>query len=135
MTPEGGVHGGGSGVGFSVQGHAGRAAKGSDVVCAAISAIAQTAVAAITRVAGVSQDVTQREGVLETSVHVAGLGPEALRDLQVIVRTMMIGLDEVRRLHPESITIDFDCEVRLWHIKKAAVQHGTGAIRIPNGWA
>ncbi|HNV48980.1 MAG TPA: hypothetical protein PKJ16_18200, partial [Spirochaetota bacterium] len=67
--------------------------------------------AAITRVAGVSQDVTQREGVLETSVHVAGLGPEALRDLQVIVRTMMIGLDEVRRLHPESITIDFDCEV------------------------
>ncbi len=89
-------------------GHAGFGKKDNDVVCAGISAIIQTAVAAITKVAGISQKIKQKDGFLESAIRVDNLASADLNTLLVILDTMLTGLEEIIRLYPEALSIDFD---------------------------
>lgn len=88
-----------------VDGHSGFGKKGGDVVCAGISAIVQTAVIAVTRVAGLRQDVIQRDGYLESKigVPVSTLERDALR---IILHTMVIGVEEIEKAYPGSVKIE-----------------------------
>lgn len=51
-------------VSFTVSGHAGFADKGSDIVCAAVTTAAMTAVNGLTDVAGIEAEPVVREGYL-----------------------------------------------------------------------
>ncbi len=88
-----------------VEGHSGAGVKGTDVVCAAISAIAQTAVVGITKVAGVQQDVIQGEGLLETRIRLEGLPESRRRSVEIIIDTMLAGLGEIENEYPGSLEI------------------------------
>jgi uncharacterized protein len=89
-------------------GHAGFGKKNIDIVCAGISAIIQTAVIAITKVAGISQNIKQKDGFLESAIKMNKLEPSVLNDLIVIISTMLAGLEEIINIYPEALKINFE---------------------------
>lgn len=95
---------------IKVSGHAGYDKINNDVVCAAISAIIQTAVVAITRVCRVHQDLKQGSGYLETIIRIDNLKPFEIRDLNTVLNTMLTGLEEIKKIYPESLKIIFNNE-------------------------
>ena len=64
-------------VGFEVSGHSGYSERGKDIVCAAVSAIVQTAVIGLTEVLGIKVDYRQKAGearcIIPKSFHAARL--------------------------------------------------------------
>jgi len=95
--------------GFATEGHAGAAPEGQDIVCAAVSAIVQTAIFGLHEVAGFTMDCTLSP---DTGRVVRRL-PEGLReqserayhDAQVILATMIVGLRSVASEHSEYVSI------------------------------
>lgn len=89
-------------------GHAGFGAKNTDIVCAGISAIIQTSVAAITKVANINQKIKQKDGFLESKIKLSKLEPEAINNLFVIINTMLAGLEEILKIYPEALKLYFE---------------------------
>lgn len=75
------------------------------MVCAGISAVAQTALVGITKVAGIRQDLRQGEGFLESIIELPGIDDARRMSLDVIVDTMLAGLEEIEKEHPGSLSI------------------------------
>ncbi|MBC3536416.1 ribosomal-processing cysteine protease Prp [Megasphaera hominis] len=84
--------------GFQIRGHADYDESGSDIVCAAVSVLAQTALLGLLEYAG-EESITygQDDGFL--SVHVKKSVPEA----EVILHTMVLGLQEIVRQYGEYV--------------------------------
>lgn len=88
--------------GFLVRGHAGCAPKGQDVVCAAVSALTQAAVAGLEDYLGLRPRVQVREGWLEC--HLAP-GEEEEPRAQAILHTLLLGLRGIAAAEPRSLVI------------------------------
>ena len=95
--------------GFATEGHAEMAPEGEDIVCAAVSAIVQTAVFGLHGVVGLTMDCTlDPESDRVTRKLPRGLeqnNAEAYHDAQVILATMMVGLRSVAGEHTEFVSI------------------------------
>lgn len=94
-------HQGGKIVGFSAKGHTGYAEEGEDIVCAAVSAITQTAMMGLKRFAPDTR-ARWREGdapLLEVEV------PHPTRETEVILTTMVIGLEDILSGVPQYVRI------------------------------
>lgn len=102
---------------IKVSGHAGFDKKNNDIVCAAISAVIQTAIISITRVCGLKQKIKQKSGFLESIVKINDLNISQLNNLLIVLNSMLAGLDEIRKIHPDSLSITFE--------NKQEVKHGT----------
>lgn len=95
--------------GFTTEGHADAAPEGQDIVCAAVSAIVQTAVFGLHEIAGFTMEC----GLDPESDRVARKLPEGLRqkneqayhDAQVILAAMIVGLTSVAQEHSEFVSI------------------------------
>ena len=105
FRPESGLELKGRDLGLTIEGHAAFAAKGSDVVCAGVSAVALSCVAAIERVARLPVKVEQRDGYLEACFSAEGADGEQRTMLAAILGMMMIGLSEISASSPQSIDI------------------------------
>lgn len=86
--------------GFACKGHAGYAAAGKDIVCAAVSTLTTTCVNALESVAGVKAEATVREG--EMTVALPG---NAGHDAQVILAAMVQGLRDVAEQYPQHLQL------------------------------
>ena len=87
--------------GFTVRGHSGYAPEGEDIVCAAVSAITQTAMMGLKRFAPDTR-ARWREGdapLLEVEV------PHPTRETEVILTTMVIGLEDILSGVPQYVRI------------------------------
>lgn len=91
--------------GIITEGHAGLAEKGTDIVCAAVSTLIQTAIVSIDRIAGVSQNITQNDGYLSSTFTIKGLTLEERKTIEIIIHTMLLGLFEIRKQYPERLEI------------------------------
>lgn len=91
-------------LGFEIVGHAGFAEAGEDIVCAAISAISQTAILGLTEVLKLEVDCTidDERGRLR-----AMLPKGAPQGAQIILGTMVEGLVSIHRQYPDCIRIRF----------------------------
>ena len=90
--------------GFSSKGHAGYAAAGQDIVCAAISAILQTAVLGITDRLGLDVAFTMEEG--EMTLHLLDpLSKAQKNNADLILDTMRLGLKSLAMAQSECIQI------------------------------
>ena len=91
--------------GFEMSGHSGYADQGEDIVCAAISAISQTAVIGIVDVLGIDARCMQddRRGRLSLTM------PNGCSDerADAVLRTMVAGLEQIERQYPDFIRIMF----------------------------
>lgn len=81
--------------GFHIQGHAGDAEEGENIVCAAVSAIAQCTAMGIMDVAGVQpKAIVMADGDMLFALPEELTG-EQRRSVFVLMQTMRIGLDSI----------------------------------------
>lgn len=87
-------------IGFEVDGHANTAPHGQDIVCAAVSALTQTAVLGLERYLQRSFELEIASGKLK--VMLVDL-PDQRTD--AILETMMLGLTEIEKINPQFVRI------------------------------
>ena len=90
-----------------ISGHSGYGQSGFDVVCAGISAIAQTTIISITRLVGLKQNISKSNGLLKTEIFIKETDTEQNSKLILIIETLLIGLVEINREYPDSVKIEF----------------------------
>ena len=87
------------------QGHAGSAAAGENVVCAAVSSLMQNCVNALEKVAGVTPSVTADEALALIDIALPPLEGERGRDAQTILRTTVLGLTDIAGAYPKLVKL------------------------------
>jgi uncharacterized protein YsxB (DUF464 family) len=84
-------------LGFKIDGHARFAKKGHDIVCAAVSAVAQTAILGLDEfLSGDDFFVSIKEGNLEWFLQDKP-GISNSRDAQIILKTLYLGIEAIER--------------------------------------
>ncbi len=86
--------------GFSVRGHAGAAASGEDVVCAAVSSAVYMAANTVTEVCGCQANVHEGEGLLTLSVK---RGDETT--VQTILQGLLLHISGLSAQYPQYIQV------------------------------
>jgi len=99
----------GSLTGYRAQGHAGYAAYGYDIVCAAISALTQSTLNGLQNVlkAPVMYDIDDQAGLLEARLTPEAT-PEQVRQAQLLLVTLQEGLQAIERSNPQNVRIFFE---------------------------
>ncbi len=95
----------GSSLNIKVEGHSFLSKYGSDIVCAAVSALTLTAVKSISLVAGLKQKVEQESGKLQSEVFLEACDDMSKIKLEVILEALLIGLNEIKLKYPDRIKI------------------------------
>lgn len=83
----------------TVSGHAGSAPKGEDLICAAVSALAQSYLFSLQRLLNIQVDTDVREGYLSLTLP-ASLPERTAEDATLLADSMLIGMDEINRSYP-----------------------------------
>lgn len=86
--------------GFTVNGHAKTASYGKDIVCAAVSALTQTALLGIGKYLSKEIDYVVAKGNLQIKLLAE---PDELSD--AVFETMILGLNEIENKNPKSVQI------------------------------
>ena len=79
--------------GFTVKGHAGYAGSGNDIVCAAISALAYTAVGALSKFSAVC-DYDESHGYMKCIVS-DNISETLKRKAKIILETIILGFKQI----------------------------------------
>ena len=88
--------------GFSVTGHANRGEYGEDLVCAAVSAVVQTAILGVVEVLNLNAGVSVSEG--DTSCILdRDTSPEEIEKAAVVLNTMLAGLRSIQAAYPGTL--------------------------------
>lgn len=93
---------GGRTIGFSLSGHANRGEYGSDIVCAAISAVSQTAILGITDVLKSQAGVVIESGNCSCILRETASEDE-IEKAAIIFDTMVCGLQSIRESDPKAL--------------------------------
>jgi len=92
----------GNPVGFTVTGHANMGVYGEDLVCAAVSAIVQTAILGITEICHIQAGVSIAEGQT-TCILSKDTNPEEIRRAGIVFDTMIAGLRSIQASYPKTL--------------------------------
>jgi uncharacterized protein YsxB (DUF464 family) len=89
--------------GFQAGGHTGYAPSGEDIVCAAVSALTQTALLGLLEVLKVPVEwtVDEEAGALSATIR------ESTDGTEVVLRTLEAGLRNIAEQYPDLIGIDY----------------------------
>lgn len=87
-------------VGCHMSGHAGYDEFGYDIVCAAVSALSATAILGLTNIAQQVGDFSNGEGQCDMV-----LSGEITQSGQDILKTMILGLQEISKQYPQFVQI------------------------------
>ncbi len=85
-----------------VSGHAG-GKSGKDIVCAAVSAVTQTALAGLLHYGAERVQWQMKKGVLYITVKNGG--PDQRPEFSFILNTMYLGLRQIEKEHPDKVRI------------------------------
>lgn len=88
--------------GYRIEGHAGYGDRGTDIVCAAVSALGQAILSGLETVAGLEPRVTMREGYLECLLPP---GEEDGQAGQVLLGTLQLGLRQIEKEYPGRVEV------------------------------
>lgn len=89
---------------FAIRGHADLAPRGEDVVCAAVSALAQATLIGLEEVVRVSAEVEVADGWLRCRLP-GGLAPAQHREAQVLLETLLLSLRSIEEGYGDAITV------------------------------
>ena len=88
-------------LGFSFKGHAGYAAHGSDIVCAAISSVAYMTANTIIEIMGIDADVNVNEdGEMTLKVP-----EESTQKTKELLLGLELHINELKKQYPKNVTI------------------------------
>jgi uncharacterized protein len=90
---------------LSCEGHAGGAAEGENVVCAAVSALMQTCVNALERVAGLTPETIVDAQRALIAVAVPDTEGVEARDAQTLLRATVLGLTDIANEYPKLVKL------------------------------
>ena len=94
---------------FSAEGAEGKAkkgaAKGYNLICAALSFSALTLLRSITIMGGINPDYNINEGLMEIRMHVEALSDEQNYILRVLLESFLIGMLDMQKKYPDEIVI------------------------------
>ncbi len=92
--------------GFEASGHAGYGVSGSDIVCAAISALTQATAGGLSEVvkAPIQTRMDEDTGYFSCMIE-KNASPDALQNAQILLLTMKMALTEISRDYPGTIRI------------------------------
>lgn len=95
--------------GFRAKGHTEYAEEGADIVCAAVSALTQTAELGIRKVAKAKPDtkLNERRALLEVHLYAEKEGSQAWQAAQIILRTLEEGIKEIEQMYPAFVRITY----------------------------
>lgn len=85
--------------GLTVSGHAGSAPRGEDLVCAAVSVLAQTYFFSLQRLLNLNMDADVDDGFL-SFVLPGNISPETQEKATLLAESMLVGLDEINSSYP-----------------------------------
>lgn len=88
---------------FTVKGHAKYAEHGADVVCAAVSAVAYTAVGSLEELAGVG-GFSEKDGYMKCELP-SGISEEARQIAGIILESMAIGFKQIEYSYSKYILV------------------------------
>jgi len=86
-------------------GHAHYAEYGKDIICAAVSALAETAVLGLEHLADIKPIVKKREGYLLLKLP-DNIQVEALTKAAIILDTVFLGLKDISKSYPSYVKIE-----------------------------
>lgn len=93
---------------FTMEGHAGYAEKGEDLVCAGASAVSFGSLNAVMALTNVTPDIDQGEdGGLLSCVIPEGLPVEVREQVQLLLEGMIVSLQTIEREYGQYIQINF----------------------------
>ena len=90
--------------GFNAKGHSGYADAGEDIVCAAVSALTQTAYLGLEKYLESPTEVYQKDGELRVNLP-EGLSSEEEDRAELILGTMLLGLRSVEENYSDYLKI------------------------------
>ncbi|MHB1315032.1 MAG: ribosomal-processing cysteine protease Prp [Christensenellales bacterium] len=90
--------------GFSVSGHSGFAEEGQDIVCAAVSALTQSAVMGLVDIAGLQINHNQEKGALSCTVRPSG-DLKKQTQAEAILGTLVLGLQSIAAQYPQFVEL------------------------------
>ena len=90
--------------GFEVEGHAGYAKAGRDIVCAGVSSVTVGTVNAIEELTGVVMDSRMKNGFLSANVPSA-IQPEVKDQVQLLLASLVVMLQSIEKSYGKYIQI------------------------------
>ncbi len=90
---------------FEVRGHAGYEDAGRDIVCAAVSALAQSTVIGLAEVAKCEPQIEVADGFLQCRLNSAELPLPEQGDAQVLMETFRLAITDIQRQYPDRIRV------------------------------
>lgn len=96
---------GGEIVEFWVEGHAGYADPGEDIVCAGVSALAETALIGLKKVARAAMESRRAEGLVWVRLAEPPRSAESWSRAQAILQTTLLGLKDIQKDYPAYIRV------------------------------
>ncbi len=96
---------------YTVSGHSGYDIKGQDIVCAAVSVLAQNTINSLIEVCGIKEDkinysIDENRGYLDVSI------PRQIDEytrikVQTVLRTLELGIQSIMENYPGYITLEY----------------------------
>ncbi len=94
-------------IGFTVKGHSGSAPAGKDIICAAVSAIVQTALIGLDEVADVRDTYEISDGLVRCRLP-ENMDKKSFDAVQIIINVMWLGLKSIAEEYPDFVRIKED---------------------------
>lgn len=94
---------------YKVSGHSGYSTKGNDIVCAAVSMLAQTTLIALNEVCKIDENsidyfVDEEKGILEASIP-RDLPEKQIYEANIVLKAMEVGIKALIESYPKYITL------------------------------
>ena len=95
---------------YTIKGHAGYADYGKDIVCSAISVLAQTTLLSLVEVCGLDEN-TIKYSIDEKSGHIDVELPNDIENskfekTQILLESLIVGINSVIESYPEHVTLE-----------------------------
>ena len=90
--------------GLEVSGHAGFASYGYDIVCAGVSALVETCILGLEKIAGLSNAAIKKEGYFYIKIP-KDLPKEILDKALIILETTYLGIEDIAKSYPANIYV------------------------------
>lgn len=93
-------------IGYEIKGHTGFAEAGQDIVCAAVSVLAQTGANALEKLAGLEPRIQMEDGYLQVMLP-KNLQESEREQAKTILDTILVGLEEVVEAYPRYVKLKY----------------------------
>lgn len=95
---------------YTVEGHANFDEYGKDIVCAAISVLAQTALLSLVKVCGLREDsikyeIDEKRGFLSVELPI-DMETSILENTQIVLESLLIGIESIVESYPEYVKLE-----------------------------